>query len=319
MALGQRFGLRTVAVQPVYTMRPTERARLRLLRAIDLNCPLADLPPAAMPDAPTRRAMTLWICIGFPRPNSASVSPSSPRRWRISAKSPDDAEPALPDSRPVWPRPALPPDMAVDTPVEEALSRLASAGLARRYASRGAPSCVSSRDHFSSGTGTVGHQRAWVCAALPGGGGHRALRPATGDPGQHPRQCRQLAGRLLHRHHHRRSHRARSALRAFSEPGPHHPARHRPGFLQPTPRRGAQLCPRYLWRRPCRPGRDHQHHASQIGRARDGQGLRSRRRRNQQADPPAARRLASGPAPARQTQAGRHSGAGRRSHGSARC
>ena len=48
--LGQRFGLPTVAVQPVYCLHPSDRARLRLLTAIDLNCRLDAIPPASLPD-----------------------------------------------------------------------------------------------------------------------------------------------------------------------------------------------------------------------------------------------------------------------------
>lgn len=38
--LGKRFGLPTVAVQPIYCLEAPERPRLRLLAAIDRNCPL---------------------------------------------------------------------------------------------------------------------------------------------------------------------------------------------------------------------------------------------------------------------------------------
>ena len=40
--LGHRFGLRTVAVQPVYCLEPDDRSKLQLLKAIDKNVPLKE-------------------------------------------------------------------------------------------------------------------------------------------------------------------------------------------------------------------------------------------------------------------------------------
>jgi DNA polymerase-3 subunit alpha len=48
VTMGQRLGLPTVAVQPVYCLSPQDVPCLRLLAAIDHNCPLEVVPPAAL-------------------------------------------------------------------------------------------------------------------------------------------------------------------------------------------------------------------------------------------------------------------------------
>ncbi len=138
MALGNRFGLRTVAVQPVYTMLPSDRAHLRLLRAIDRNCPLTELPADAMPDAGLdSRLDGDETSIGLHWLSPAELTQrfdAFPDALAAVEEITSLCQPALPDSNPIWPRPALPSDIPADTPVEEALSTLAAAGLADRYA-----------------------------------------------------------------------------------------------------------------------------------------------------------------------------------------
>ena len=50
VTLGDRFGVATVAVQPIYCLDRQERPRLRLLAAIDHNCRLDEVMPEHLPD-----------------------------------------------------------------------------------------------------------------------------------------------------------------------------------------------------------------------------------------------------------------------------
>ena len=66
--IGRRLGLPCAAVQPVYCLNRVETPRLKLLAAIDCNCPLEAVPPWAI-RKPT--------CTGSARPRRRSASPRS--------------------------------------------------------------------------------------------------------------------------------------------------------------------------------------------------------------------------------------------------
>jgi DNA-directed DNA polymerase III PolC len=123
--LGQRFGLPTVAVQPIYCLEPTERPRLRLLAAIDHNCPLADVPATALPDGADPAIDLHWL-----NPDAMverfAAFPNALKTTQVIA---EQCEPGLPDGRPIWPVLKLPDDAAPN----EYLPTLADQGLQQRY------------------------------------------------------------------------------------------------------------------------------------------------------------------------------------------
>jgi DNA-directed DNA polymerase III PolC len=119
------IGLRTVAVQPVYTLKPHDRARLRLLAAIDRNCNLADVPPAALPDGGAEAVSVHWLDAAAMAKRFAPYPEAIACTQEIAAR----CGPALPEPRLHWPAVALDPG---ETP-ETALRADAAAGACRRY------------------------------------------------------------------------------------------------------------------------------------------------------------------------------------------
>ncbi|MGD2049256.1 MAG: DNA polymerase III subunit alpha, partial [Chloroflexota bacterium] len=115
--LGQRFGLPPVAVQPVYYLEPADSASLRLLKAIDRNCPVEEV---------TDDLEDLgWLSPGEVSQRLASFPEALDQVGRIA----DRCQPALPDSSRIWPTLDLP---AGQTP-DQALAELAREGLLARY------------------------------------------------------------------------------------------------------------------------------------------------------------------------------------------
>jgi len=60
-SLGESLGLPPVAVQPVYCLSPQDAPRLKLLRAIDLNCPLDAVPKTALPNGGDPDVTLHWL------------------------------------------------------------------------------------------------------------------------------------------------------------------------------------------------------------------------------------------------------------------
>ncbi len=125
IAIGQRFGLAAVAVQPVYCLEPVDAPKLRLLAAIDRNCRLEDVPDSALPDEGDTAVTLHWqspdqIAAAFRQFPDAVA-----RVGEIVACCGD----VLPDGRPIWPALDLPPEQ---TPAQ-ALAAQAEEGLAARY------------------------------------------------------------------------------------------------------------------------------------------------------------------------------------------
>jgi DNA-directed DNA polymerase III PolC len=131
VALGDRLGLSSVAVQPVYCLSPQDRPRLRLLAAIRENCRLAELPPQALPDGGDPAMILHWLS---PR-QMAERFAAFPQALAAIGEIVQQCRPALPDGRPIWPALKLP---AGQTP-ETALAALAEQGLRDRYGSQPAP------------------------------------------------------------------------------------------------------------------------------------------------------------------------------------
>ncbi|MFN2186671.1 MAG: PHP domain-containing protein, partial [Anaerolineae bacterium] len=130
-ALGRRFGLRPVAVQPVYCLAPEEEPRLRLLAAIDHNVPLEAVPLPALPAHGDPNVGLHWLSpaevaerfAGLPAPlaNGAALATAA----EVAAR----CGPALPGGEPIWPDLNLPQSQSPD----EALAALARSGLEAHY------------------------------------------------------------------------------------------------------------------------------------------------------------------------------------------
>ena len=128
VALGARLGVPAVASQPVYCLEPHDSARLRLLAAIRLNCPLDAVPASALPDGGDDRVAVHWHSPAQLLERFASL-PALRAALEMARTVAERCEASLPDGRPIWPVLKLP---AGETPAE-ALERLAAGGLAEKY------------------------------------------------------------------------------------------------------------------------------------------------------------------------------------------
>jgi DNA-directed DNA polymerase III PolC len=123
--LGRRFGLRSVAVQPVYCLSAGDVPRLRLLAAIDHNCPLDAVPAASLPAGGDPAVSLHWLSREEVMARFSELPEALANAEEIAGR----CGPALPDGRPVWPDLRLPEGQHPD----EALSELAHQGLDERY------------------------------------------------------------------------------------------------------------------------------------------------------------------------------------------
>ncbi len=126
-AIGQSLGIPPVAVQPVYCLTPEETPRLRLLAAIDHNCPLDTVPTTALPDGGDSRIDLHWLHPAELAARFKDFPDALARTGEIARR----CDPALPDGAPLWPVLDLPNDQ---TPAES-LTTQARAGLMTRYGS----------------------------------------------------------------------------------------------------------------------------------------------------------------------------------------
>ena len=99
MTLGRRFGLRAAAVQPVFCLEPAQRPLLRLLAAIDGNCPLVDVADGALPDGGDVASALEWPAPAAFRQAYAAAPDLLTTAGEIAAACGD----ALPDGRRLWP------------------------------------------------------------------------------------------------------------------------------------------------------------------------------------------------------------------------
>jgi DNA polymerase-3 subunit alpha len=136
--IGERLGLPTVAVQPIYCLEPGERPRLRLLAAIDHNCPLHEVPAAALPDEGDANVPLHWPAPEGMVERYQRYPEALARTGEIAAA----CKPALPDGRPIWPS----INLGADRTPDEALSLLAHEGLEARYGP-GATTAATARLH----------------------------------------------------------------------------------------------------------------------------------------------------------------------------
>ncbi len=143
-AKAQILGLRTVAVQPVHTLRRQDKPRLQLLTAIDRNCGLGDVPPDALPDGGHRGIDLHWL---DPEEMTRRFS-DYPEALVHAQEIAERCSPALPDGRLHWPALDLEPG---ETP-ESALQRQAESGVVRRY---GAPLSTAVRKRLDRELATI--------------------------------------------------------------------------------------------------------------------------------------------------------------------
>jgi len=135
-SLGQRLGLKAVAVQPVFCLSSGERCRLGLLAAIDNNLALEEVPPAALPGGGAPGVAVHWLSRDEVVARFADLPEAVERIQEVIAR----CGPALPDGQPLWPQLQLPQG---ETP-ESALRRQAEAGLVAHYGTE-APEVVRDR------------------------------------------------------------------------------------------------------------------------------------------------------------------------------
>ena len=125
MGLGQRFGLQSAAVQPVYLLEPQDRDTLRLLTAINHNCTLNQLPATAVPGGDDPMVDLHWLNKDEIADRFAMFPTALTQVEEVVRR----CEPALPDGRPLWP--AI--DISVGQSLDEELAIQARSGLTGKY------------------------------------------------------------------------------------------------------------------------------------------------------------------------------------------
>ncbi|MCO5179275.1 MAG: DNA polymerase III subunit alpha [Candidatus Promineofilum sp.] len=136
IALATRFGLHAAAVQPIFCLEPEERPLLRLLAAIDDNCPIDAVESARLPDGGDEATPLVW-------PDRAAFAGAYAARPELLAAAGQVAAlcgEALPDGRPLW------PSLDLASPAD-ALRQQAAAGLAQRYGDPAPPDVVARLAH----------------------------------------------------------------------------------------------------------------------------------------------------------------------------
>jgi DNA polymerase-3 subunit alpha len=155
--IGERLGLLTVAVQPIYCLEPAERARLRLLAAIDHNCPLEDVPVAVLPDEGDPEVLLHWLAPAEMAQRYQHYPEALARTGDVATR----CTPALPDGRPIWPS----IELAEGRTPEEALSRLARQGMEARYGPERGPAVAARLDRELKVISSHGYAPLFVIVA----------------------------------------------------------------------------------------------------------------------------------------------------------
>ena len=100
--VGNRFGIPQVALQSVYCLKQSDTSTLKLLAAIDENCPIEAVPEDRLPTHFHKQVH--WLS-----PNEvAERFVDFPNALATVEKIVEQCEPALPDGRPIWPKLSLP-------------------------------------------------------------------------------------------------------------------------------------------------------------------------------------------------------------------
>ena len=125
LALADRVNLPYVAAQPVYTLHPQERSRLRLLAAIDRNCTLDAVPDSALPDGGDAGVDLHWLT----REEVAARHARYPLALERISEIVHRCEPALPQGTVIWPTIEIPKGETKDTMLESAARK----GMIERF------------------------------------------------------------------------------------------------------------------------------------------------------------------------------------------
>jgi DNA polymerase-3 subunit alpha len=136
VALGRRFDLAPVAVQPVYCLSSEDRPRLRLLAAIDHNVSLDAVPPSALPAGGEPDADLHWLSQDRVKERFAAFPEAVANVTDVIAR----CGPALPGGAPIWPALDLSPGQTPD----QSLAAMARAGQEAKYGAS-APARISQR------------------------------------------------------------------------------------------------------------------------------------------------------------------------------
>ena len=97
--LGTRFGLASLAVQPVYTLEAEDRELLHLLAAMERNCRLEEVPLAQLPHGSDGEVTTHWLSAAAMQARFADFPSALAATAEIAAL----CAACLPDGRPIWP------------------------------------------------------------------------------------------------------------------------------------------------------------------------------------------------------------------------
>ncbi len=123
------LGVRTVATQPIYTLEPDDRSRLRLLAAIDANCRLDEVPPGALPDGGDLGVTVHWLDPEAMGVRFADFPDALGQAQEIADLCTPPVGSVLPTGALMWPTLDLPEEQAP----ADALRDLAAEGCERRY------------------------------------------------------------------------------------------------------------------------------------------------------------------------------------------
>ncbi len=99
IAMADRFGMTSVALQPVYCLDSAETTRLPLLAAIDSNQPLHAVDPTTLPNGGDQT-----VDLHFKTPDEMSAAfADHPQLLDNIAYITEQCEPSLPSGKPIWP------------------------------------------------------------------------------------------------------------------------------------------------------------------------------------------------------------------------
>ncbi len=126
-ALGGRFGLPVVAVQPIFYLDPKDQSKLRLLKAIELNCKV---------DAVTDRLSDRhWLTPEQVARRFADIPEALEQVGEITSR----CGPVLPDGRTIFPTIKDGSKIGVVGSVDEHLAHLANEGMKLKYGAQPPP------------------------------------------------------------------------------------------------------------------------------------------------------------------------------------
>jgi DNA polymerase-3 subunit alpha len=124
-AMGDRFGVPTLAVQPIYCMQSKERDKLAMLAAIQNNILLGELPPQALPGGGDPSVDIHWLGPDEIVERFSRFQDAVTRVGGVVRR----CKPGLPEGRPIWPVLDLPRGK---TPTEALIAK-ARGGMNSNY------------------------------------------------------------------------------------------------------------------------------------------------------------------------------------------